>query len=268
MANKWFENYLKNRKQYLEIYETQSDLLDIKCGIPQGSILGPILFLIYINDIGNSNKLNFLSFADDTTVYLSGQNYTHLIRDFKHWIKQYIYIWLCANRLSLNVNKTKYIIFNYTHSHNSYATNLHINNIPLTQVGTNFQEQTIQFLGIYIDEKLSWKRNISQICSKMARSIFFINKVKNILPTSALKILYYALVHCHIIYGIMVWGGAQTINKICILQKRAIRTICKHKYRDHTEPLFKKENILKINDVFKLHVNLFMYDYRQNHLPE
>ena len=160
------------------------------------------------------------------------------------------------------------MIFNYTHSQNSYATNLHINNIPLTQVGTNFQEQTIKFLGIYIDEKLSWKRHISQICSKMARSIFFINKVKNILPTSALKILYYSLVHCHIIYGIMVWGGAQTINKIFILQKRAIRTICKRKYRDHTEPLFKKENILKINDVFKLHVNLFMYDYRQNHLPE
>ena len=126
----------------------------------------------------------------------------------------YIYIWLCANRLSLNVNKTKYMIFNYTHSHNNYATNLHINNIPLTQVGTNFQEQTIQFLGIYIDDKLSWKKHISQICSKMARSIFFINKVKNILPTSALKILYYSLVHRHIIYGIMVWGGAQTINKI------------------------------------------------------
>ena len=180
VANKWFENYLKNRKQYLEIYETQSDLLDINCGIPQGSILGPILFLIYINDIGNSNKLNLLSFADDTTVYLSGQNYTHLIRDISIELSN-IYIWLCANRLSLNVNKTKYMIFNYTHSQNSHATNLHINNIPLTQVGTNFQEQTIKFLGIYIDEKLSWKRHISQICSKMARSIFFTNKVK---PTS------------------------------------------------------------------------------------
>ena len=189
MANKWFENYLKNRKQYLEIYETQSDLLDIKCGIPQGSIVGPIVFLIYINDIGNSNKLNLLSFADDTTVYLSGQNYTHLVRDISIELSN-IYMWLCANRLSLNVNKTKHMIFNYMHSQNSYATNLHINNIPLTQVGTNFQEQTIKFLGIYIDEKLSWKRHISQICSKMARSIFFINKVKNILPTFALKILY------------------------------------------------------------------------------
>ena len=129
----------------------------------------------------------------------------------------------------------------------------------------NISRPRAYVLGIYIDEKLSWKRHISQICSKMARYIFFINKVKNILSTSALKILYYSLVHCHIIYGIMVWGGAQTINKIFILQKRAIHTICKCKYRDHTEPLFKKENILKINDIFKLHVNLFMYDYHQNH---
>ena len=110
-----------------------------------------------------------------------------------------------------------------------------------------------------------WLKNVAQIWHN---SLYFMNKVKNILPTSALKILYYALVHCHIIYGIMVWGGAQTMNKIFILQKRAIRTICKRKYRDHTEPLFKKENILKINDVFKLHVNLFMYDYRQDHLPD
>ena len=116
------------------------------------------ILYIYINDIGNSNKLNLLSFADDTTVYLSGQNCTHLIRDISIELSN-IYIWLCANRLSLNVDKTKYMIFNYTHSHNSYATNLHINNIPLTQVSTNSWEFTLMknFLGKDIFHKFAPK---------------------------------------------------------------------------------------------------------------
>ena len=110
-ANNWFRSYLQNRKQFLEIYDIKSEYADITCGVPQGSILGPILFLIYINDIGNSSKLNLLSFADDTTLYQSGDNYLTLMQNLNSEINS-TFKWLCANRLSLNIKKTKYMIFN------------------------------------------------------------------------------------------------------------------------------------------------------------
>ena len=109
-ANNWFGSYLQNRKQFLEIYNIKSEYADITCGVPQGSILGPILFLIYITDIGTSSKLNLLSFADDTTLYQSGGNYDTLVQNLNSEINN-TFKWLCANRLSLNIKKTKYMIF-------------------------------------------------------------------------------------------------------------------------------------------------------------
>ena len=267
-ANNWFRSYLQNRKQFLEIYDIKSEYADITCGVPQGSILGPILFLIYINDIGNSSKLNLLSFADDTTLYQSGDNYLTLVQNLNSEINS-TFKWLCANRLSLNIKKTKYMIFNQSQAQTNHdgSHSIHINNTPLTRVGSSFEEKTIKFLGLNIDDKFTWKKHISQICSKISLSIFFINKVKYILPAHALKSLYYSLIHCQIIYGLLAWGRAQSVNKIFLLQKRAIRTLCKQQYRNHTNPLFKKENILKLNDLYNLHVSLFMHDYQNSKLP-
>ena len=267
-ANNWFRSYLQNRKQFLEIYNIKSEYADITCGVPQGSILGPILFLIYIYDIGTSSKLNLLSFADDTTLYQSGDNYYTLVQNLNNEVNN-TFKWLCANRLSLNIKKTKYMIFNLSQAHANHdgSHSIHINNTPFIRVGSTFEEKTITFLGLNIDDKLTWKKHISQICSKISLSIFFINKVKYTLPAHALKSLYYSLIHCHMIYGLPAWGRAQSVNKIFILQKRTIRTICKQQYRNHTNPLFKKENILKLNDLHNLQVSLFMHDYRHSKLP-
>ena len=206
-ANNWFRSYLQNRKQFLEIYDIKSEYADITCGVPQGSILGPILFLIYINDIGNSSKLNLLSFVDDTTLYQSGDNYLTLVQNLNSEINS-TFKWLCANRLSLNIKKTKYMIFNQSQAQTNHdgSHSIHINNTPLTRVGSSFEEKTIKFLGLNIDDKFTWKKHISQICSKISLSIFFINKVKYTLPAHALKSLYYSLIHCHIIYGLLAWG--------------------------------------------------------------
>ena len=114
---------------------------------------------------------------------------------------------------------------------------------------------------------LHGKNIFRKFAPKFLYQYFFINKVKYTLPAHALKSLYYSLIHCHMIYGLLAWGRAQSVNKIFILQKRAIRTICKQQYRDHTDPLFKKENLLKLNDLHNLHVSLFMHDYRHIKLP-
>ena len=110
LCNAWFKNYLSDRKQYLEYHNTKSNLEDITCGVPQGSILGPILFLLYINDIKNCTTSKLVSFADDTTIYYSSPNQNELFQKVNEELIE-LYDWLCVNKLSLNISKTIYSIF-------------------------------------------------------------------------------------------------------------------------------------------------------------
>ena len=137
-------------------------------------------------------------------------------------------------------------------------------NVVLISVSTS-----TKFLGIHIDENLSWKRHICQLNSKIARASFAINQVKNVLPKESLKTLYVALIQPHINYGILAWGNASlsTLNKTNILQKRILRTINKVKYNTHTDPLFRKSEILKLNDLYVYNILIFMFEYCQNKLP-
>jgi len=269
IANKWVESYLLNRSQYVQIQNNKSICLNVKCGVPQGSILGPLLFLIYINDISNSANVNILSFADDTTIYASHTDLNVLFNQANQNIDK-IFNWFCANKLSLNANKTKYIIIRppskpcHTEHHN-----ILINNIPLSRVSINHQEQACKFLGIYIDEFLNWKYHIRYINTKIARSLFIMKQVKHFLPYESLRTLYFSLVHPYLSYGITVWGNSNhnIARKTITLQKRAIRTIFNTYYNSHTDPLFKQSRILKISDLYKHDVLLFMHDFVQHRLP-
>ena len=265
--NSWFANYLSNRKQFTEIGNSKSSHKYLTTGVPQGSILGPILFLIYINDIKNcTNKLSVLSYADDTTVYLSGPNTNEMIDIMNTELKK-LYDWLCANRLSLNIKKTNCCIF--SPSSKKYTCNkiVSLNNQTITQIGEQNKDDAIKFLGIYIDRHVTWKKHINIICSKISKATFVINRVKHFLPHCALKYLYYTLIHSHMTYGIQAWGNSTSITKLGVLQKRVIRIINKKRHRSHTDPIFKSESILKISDLYKLHVSLFMFDLQNGSLP-
>lgn len=266
ISNRWFASYLSNRKQYIEINNCKSPLINMTHGVPQGSILGPVLFLIYINDIVNSSSLNLLSFADDTTVYYSGYDIEHLVIKVNQELKQ-LYNWLCANKLCLNVKKTHFCVFSPVNSNYEVNNSIKINNEVINQVGKYKNDESVKFLGLYIDKHLTWKEHINIISSKISRAIFAINRVKYFLPYKSLKSLYYVLIHSHITYGIQAWGNGNT-KKIEILQKRALRIINKKGYRSHTDPLFKSDKILKVSDVYKLQVSLFMYDFKHDLLPK
>ena len=171
--------------------------------MPQGSILGPFLYLLYVNDIGNASDCEILSFADDTTLILSDPDLKCLYEKSNVEINK-LYTWFCTNKLQLNANKTKYIVIKTPQKHCDFeGLHLQINGIPLSRVGNKCDETSTQFLGIHIDKNLSWKRHICQLNSKIARASFAINQVKKVLPKESLKTLYFALIQPHINYGIL-----------------------------------------------------------------
>ena len=147
----WFQSYLSNRKQYVSIDRHSSELLEINCGLPQGSVLGPLLFLIYENDLPNiSTVLNFYLFADDTNIYYESASLQDLEKTINKELNK-LYLWLNVNRLSLNVDKTNYIIF---HPYNKPVKH-HIT-IKINKKATN-EKEYIKYLGVLIDSSLSWK---------------------------------------------------------------------------------------------------------------
>ena len=263
----WFASYLTNRSQYTEINGHKSTYLNISTGVPQGSILGPILFLIYVNDINNSSNLNILCFADDTTAYKSGPNIKDLISDVNIQL-QLLYTWLSCNKLSLNINKTSYTIFRpHSNTHINIRNSLHINHEAIKSSEESTKAGAAKFLGVYIDNHLTFSQHIDQLCTSLSKSIFAINRVKYLLPYAALRSLYFCLIHSRLQYAIEAWGNSNSLHKLQRVQKRAIRVINNKKFRHHTDPLFKRNNILKVSDLYKLHVFSFMHDLVNNKLP-
>ena len=169
----WFRSYLSKRKQYISINGQSSELLDITCGVPQGSVLGPLLFLIYINGLPNvSEVLDFYLFADDTNIYYESKTLDDIEKTLNEELNK-LFIWLNVNRLSLNIDKTNYIIFHpYNKSMKDHIT-ITINNKVIDQ------KEFIKYFGVLMDSTLSWKFHISNISKKTSRSIGIICKLSS-----------------------------------------------------------------------------------------
>ena len=212
---------LSNRKQYVSINGESSESLGINCGVPQGSVLGPLLFLLYINDLPNISKvLNFYLFADDTNIYYESRSLQELEKTInKELNKQYL--WLNVNRLSLNIDKTNYIIFHPYNKLMKQHITIRINKKAIKE------KECIKYLGVLIDSTLSWKHHILNISKKISRAIGIIYKLRPFLPLKVMRNVYYSLVYSHIIYAIEAWGSAfkTELEKILILQKRAMRLL-------------------------------------------
>ena len=211
-----------------------SKLIGSTPGVPQGSALGPLLFIIYINDLPNSlSLLKAILFADDATVYASSKNLEQLV----YCINQELDIladWFKANKLSLNVTKTNFILF--TKRRQQY-------NIRIILDGQEISRKTfVKFLGIVVDHHLNWEEHIRQCKMKVVSALFALRSARKLINEETAKMLYYALVYPHLSYGILLWGSTYKtyIDQLVVLQKRAIRIVADSNWIEHTPPIFKR----------------------------
>ena len=265
VANNLIRSYLHNRQQYVVYNNSESSYKTITCGVPQGSILGPLLFLLYINDISYcSNILAFILFADDTNIICSNSNIWELMRTVNAELV-ILSDWFKANRLSLNIQKTSFMLFGFKHLsvRNIAEFCIQIDSINISKV------EFTKFLGVIIDQKLTWKQHISYLALKLSKSIGILNRLKYKLPKRCLLTLYYSLVYPHLTYCNIIWGGAcKTILKdLEVLQKRAVRIIAKSNYLSHTSNIFKELNLLKLFDINLHCCCLFVCKYILKELP-
>ena len=265
----WFHSYLTDRKQYVEMDGSRSPNLTITTGVPQGSILGPLLFIIYMNDIHEASDIfHSILYADDTTlstplcafkIPLTVSQINSLSTKINAEMSK-IHDWLCINKLSLNLSKTKYMIFHNRQRKISHIDlNLEINNVILERVSH------FNFLGVTIDEHLSWKQHVCKLANKLSRSIGVMNKLKRFLPSHIMLTLYNTMILPHLQYSILCWGHCAT--RISKLQKKAVRIISHSKYNAHTNPLFKTLHLLKLDDIVKYFTVKFYYKLQHNKLP-
>ena len=216
---KWFQSYLFDRKQFVTFNGVSSELLVNSCGVPQGSVLGPLFFLLYINDLPNISKiLIFYLFADDTKIYYESNSLNELEKTLNKELSK-LYLWLNVNRLSLNIDKTN--LFNPFNKPSKKEVTIKINKKALNE------KECIKYLGVIIDSSLSWKHHIVSLSKKISRAIGIMYKLRPFLPLNVMKNVYYSLIYSHIVYAIEVWGSAfkTELNKISVLQKRVTRLL-------------------------------------------
>ena len=253
-ALEWFRNYLSHRKQFVNIngHDSQSKL--ISCGVPQGSLLGPLLFILYINDLQNSSHiLSFICFADDSNVFFSHRDPNTLLNVMNRELNR-VQSWIHANKLSLNIDKTHYMLF--SNSLRVLPNHVMINNTNLCQVNST------KFLGLHIDRELTWKTHINYLSKIMSRNSGILNKLKQYFPTHVLQSIYSSLISPYLNYGILSWGNStkSLLDTLFRIQKRAIRNINHAGYLSHTNNLFHQNRILKITDLFNYNVGIFMFN--------
>jgi hypothetical protein len=261
IAHNWLKSYLDDRDQYVHMYNVDSDLQKVTHGVPQGSVLGPKLFIMYINDLCDVSKLlKCVLFADDTSLYCSGKDIEQLLDKVENELT-ILKKWFDINKLSLNLKKTKFIIFG--NKKINEQAKLKINDVEIERVNEN------TFLGTIIDNKLNWKPQINNIKSKISKTIAILYKIKNILNQNSLYILYCSLILPYITYCVEVWGNAYktNINQIFLLQKKAIRIINHANYCATTNPLFIKLHALKFEDLAVLRTAVVMYKAHHRTLP-
>ena len=253
-ALKWFESYLSNRKQYVTYNGIASSTQTIRCGVPQGSILGPLLFWIYINDLCSMCKHTIpILFADDTNLFSGGKDIRTLENNINNELLN-ISLGLKVNKLSLNIKNTHYMVI-------CRRKGLDVD-VKLLIDGESIDEvQKTKFLGIIIDNKLSWKYHIDHISGKIARGIGMIIQAREYLNKQGLLSLYYSFIYPYLTYCCHILGSTykSRLRRLIILQNKAVKIIAHARLRASCDPIYKKLNTMKLENINTYLIGRFMH---------
>ena len=261
-ANQWFSSYLKNRSQYVSIMGYDSSTKPIVHGVPQGSVLGPLLFLIYINDLHHAIKNSkVFHFADDTNLLNISDSPKRMEKLVNADLK-ILYSWLLANKISLNCDKTEIIFF---HKPGVKAPSLKIK----MNGHRIYPSRFIKYLGMHIDETLNGAFHTKILSKKLIRANGMLCKARHFVPKDDLRILYFAIFSSHLTYASQIWGQVTNSfnNKIFNLQHRAIRIITFSDFGADINPLYRDLNLLKLRDQIAIQNCLFVHDSLSKNSP-
>lgn len=245
VAHSLITSYLQHRSQFVAIAGDQSELKSVRTGVPQGSILGPYLFILYINDIVNVDpSAKCVIYADDTSLFFDGDLGSEMSNRANKTLAS-IQKWATSNCLKINVEKTKAVMF-HPRNKQFQLTPIKLNNTEI-EILSSFKS-----LGVYFSETMSWDCQVNHLVSKLSRAIGTMRRHCNYLPTSINMMLYNSMFLSLVQYGILVWGttSAENIHKLMVLQKRAIRLVSRVPYLWHTAPLFTKLRTIKIESLY------------------
>ena len=276
LALDWFKSYLSGRNQKVKIGEFWSNLENIDMSVLQGSILGVILFVIFINDLSRAtNSTLAVLFADDDSSFISHRDLNELNRIANLELSK-ICKWFTANKLALHPLKSKFILFRSPYDNpgenppnfplfmnlNDYNES-DITKIKMIKSIPNSEESSIKVLGILFDQNLNLNDHIQSLHAKLSRNLYSLRQVKNIFPIETLKLIYNANFQSHINYcsNILSICNKTALDPIIKIQKKAIRVVCNESYLAHTDPLFKKHDILPVEKQIEYSSLLFMHDY-------
>ena len=254
-------DYITNRTQAVRMNDSLSSYSSTECGVPQGSVLGPLLFLIFLNDFNSiSSKLEVITFADDASIFMSNSDMATLESQMnKELVK--INTWFECNMLKLNLQKTGFQLF--TKSKRHVDPKLEICGVPIDKL------QEVKFLGVLVDPDLTFKPHIHKLSVKLAQLSGVIGSVKHLLSISQLVLIYNALVLPHLTYCSLIWGlnYHTRLHRLLVLQKRMVRHILGLNYRDSVTHRFGELKILTVFSIMKYRAIIFAHKHLNNALP-
>ena len=261
-ALKLIQSYLSNRKHHIQGANIKSSLNSIISGVYQSSIIGPLFLLIFINDLPKSNTMKSILFADDRVLVQTDNNLGKLQNSFNQEMTK-VMDWLTANKLSLNISKTKYMLITSIHvSTESFVINVNSNRIETTL--------TYKYLGVIADENLTWIEHCKQLCSTISKYVGVMHQVKHYVNNQALRMLYHSLINSRAQYGIIAWGRAASrhLQPISVVSNHATRCLNTDELlTNKVTTIYKMQKILQLKDIYNLEVRKFKHKYTTSQLP-
>lgn len=237
-------SYLSNRLQIVSVRNNKSNPESLTYGVPQGSILGPLLFLIYINDFPSSISETSILFADDTNIISKSSNLDQLL-DKMRTILNDAQLWFESNKLCMNDEKTQ--------------------NLLITLKKHNYDNSnSVKFLGVHIDPTLTWNSHVAYLCSKLCRIIYLFRNLTNSVSVDVLRIAYFSLFQSNIAYALLAWGHCSSASRIFALQRRIIRVIAGIAYREECKQHFVRLRIMTLPALYIYHCLLYAHQNAEN----